>query len=64
MDFYMDASNELKDLCEINYKNLLRGESLTLTAFIYVVVVQSPSRVPLFIPVVKLVNTRSFNWDK
>ena len=31
---------------------------------IYVVVVQSPSRVLLFIPVVKLINTRGCNWDK
>lgn len=29
-----------------------------------VVAVQSPSRVLLFIPVVKLINTRGCNWDK
>ena len=49
MDFYMDASNELKDLCEINYKNLLRGKSLTLTAFIY------PNWNFLYLPISQLV---------
>ena len=49
MHFYMDASNELKDLCETNYKNLLRGESLVLTAFIY------PNCNPLYLSISQLV---------
>ena len=45
----MDASNELKDLCWINYKNLLRGDSLVLTAFIY------PNCNPFYLSIFQLV---------